>query len=76
MVISETTIRAMTALWHPRHRGICESIHIRLGSRTYVEGLEQHPCLTASSPSMALVHKLRNPRFLFTVSSSECHGSP
>ena len=35
------------------------------------EGLEQHPCLTASSPSMALVYKLRNPRFLFTMSMSE-----
>ncbi|MCK7628530.1 hypothetical protein M0D73_01435, partial [Shewanella putrefaciens] len=35
-----------------------------------------YPCLTASSPSMALVHKLRNPRFLFTESTSECHGKP
>lgn len=40
------------------------------------EGLKQHPCFTASWPSMALVHKLRNPRFLFTVSMSEYHGSP
>jgi hypothetical protein len=30
------------------------------GGRASKDGLEQHPCLTASSPSMALVHKLRN----------------
>lgn len=35
------------------------------------DGLEQHPCLTASSPSMAFAHQLRNPRFLSTVSSSQ-----
>jgi hypothetical protein len=46
------------------------------GGRASKDGLEQHPCLTASSPSMALVHKLRNPRFLFTVSTSQCHGEP
>jgi len=50
------------------------AFHIRRGGSTH--GLEQHPCLTASSPSMALVHKLRTPRFLFTVSVSECHGEP
>jgi len=39
MVISETTVRPMAALWHPCHRGICESIHIRLGGRASKEGL-------------------------------------
>jgi len=29
MVISETTVRPMAAFWHPCHRGICESFHIR-----------------------------------------------
>ncbi len=33
MVISETTVRPMTALWRPCHRGIRESIHIRWGGR-------------------------------------------
>ena len=76
IVISETTVRPKAALWHPCHRGIRESIHIRLGGPASTDGLEQHPCLTASSPPMALVHKLRNPRFLFTMSVSEYHGSP
>ena len=67
--------RPMAALWHPCHRGICESIHIRRGGPASKDGLEQYPCSTTSSPTMALVHKLRNPRFLFTASMSECHGS-
>ncbi|MGI2067694.1 hypothetical protein [Shewanella sp. MF08487] len=29
MAISETTIRPMAAFWHPCHRCIRESIHIR-----------------------------------------------
>ena len=39
MVISETTVRPMAALWHPCHRGIRESIHIRLGGRASTDGL-------------------------------------
>jgi len=35
--------------------------------------LQQHPCLTASSASMPLVHKHRNQRFLFTVSQKCLH---
>jgi len=29
MVIRDTTVRPMAALWHPCHRRIRESIHIR-----------------------------------------------
>jgi hypothetical protein len=32
MLICETTVRPMAAFWHPCHRGIRESIHIRRGS--------------------------------------------
>ncbi|PTA51561.1 hypothetical protein C9I43_14190 [Shewanella morhuae] len=49
-------------------RGICTSMCSRFHVRAYRDVLQQYPYLTASSPSMALVHKLRNPRFLFTES--------
>ena len=51
MVICETTVCPMAALWRPCHRGICESFHIRWGGPASTDGLEQRPCLTASSPS-------------------------
>jgi len=53
MVISETTVRPMAAFWHPCHRGICESFHIRRGGRTSTDGLlrvaEQMPWLIHQS---------------------------
>ena len=39
MVIGETTVRPMAAFWHPCHRGICESFHIRRGGRASKDGL-------------------------------------
>jgi len=39
MEISETTVRSTAALWHPCHRGIRESIHIRRGGRASKDGL-------------------------------------
>jgi hypothetical protein len=39
MVICETTVRPMAALWRPCHRGICESFHIRWGGRASTDGL-------------------------------------
>ncbi len=63
MVICETTVRPMAALWHPCHRGIRESIHIRRGGRASKDGLaarrganaiaqndEQPPC-----PNISLI---------------------
>jgi len=64
MMIGEAAVCLMAAFWHSCHRGIYESFHIRCGDPVSKDGLEQHPCLMASSPFMALVHQLRNPRFL------------
>jgi len=33
----ETTVRPMAAFWHPCHRGIRESIHIKRGGRASIK---------------------------------------
>lgn len=52
MVISETTVRPMAALWHSCHRGIRESIHIRRAAldprMDSLRVVEQMPWLTHS----------------------------
>ncbi|MEL4332581.1 hypothetical protein AAEI02_11740, partial [Shewanella xiamenensis] len=47
----EADLKWMGPFHYPCHRGIRESIHIRRGGPASTDGLEQHPCLTASSPS-------------------------
>lgn len=37
--MGKTTVRPMAAFWHPCHRGIRESIHIRRGGRASKDGL-------------------------------------